>query len=1676
MDRSRERLDSEKEHQQGVACLWKGFINTTCPVNFDIFQKKVVNKISLGSKHCAFLVDRHEVYCYGSGEFGQIGNGKFDDVTGKPVLVRDLASENVIDVACGANHTGVVCCDGIVFCWGDNSAVQCGTDKEDKIARPRQIEIINSDGDDPYMTQIACGENHTLVLSNYGEVWGWGTGPQIGLGTANNPVPTPQRVDAMRGKKVLSISCGNLHSLAIVQKTKTGRSPAKPDDVSYCPKCNQELYSVSDQSDIVVIADHNCPDEISLRSTGMSIDSLDAASISSSVFSVSTVKASPLKKSNVSGKIITEDDAKSEGSQGTYTLEDTAKELENLEDTDAVDGEAMGGDEMDNYPDEPTKNFPTSRAAKEFIKKQLAVATPSKDNKQTKGPSEERIVAKLPQVLRTRFNSFLSTGTDTATSFVAKFIHSESSESLQDLVNQEGSQTAASGINSMNAATPRKAWIDESTASLDDIIQQTEVWSWGKGSHGQLGQGDLLDRIVPTVIKALSAKNVIKLASGSSHSLALTSSGQVYSWGSNNDGQLGHSGQLAPKRVKVPSNVPVWDIAAGTNHTMLLADGVSFQPDVFYIGRQPGLQELQQFLRPQSADKDSSKRKSISKGPTIKYTPRVKQPERLGFIRKLGWVRSLSAAGDQCACIIDKNETGFVAILHEFASSERSFYQQLSTLRNQVLKSLLSAEFFKTLESTVYGPPLKDITDSLTAIVSHVGRNSLQLTSVVQTSLEVFDLSILRNYRETIEVFEKYSNFFTDLTAIGVFQHIGKNLTEFLAKQETTLNELVSEEEKQPNSAAAFHYLMLTPIRRVKDYSRLIGKIMQHFTPNTVEHSQLREVGSTWETLKNVTNTKLTEAENTKAFWESCPPKLAEALKKPGRRIVKDSKSQQLTLSSASRFSSHWFVLFDEVFVHAQHDSKSGIARPGSKDQSFASHQVYPLATVWAEAVPDSEQAHTVVDGKETPPTKKETNAIQLNLPESQLLVSTPSSAVKKEWIWAINQAIDNVLTNQKRQKEKRDPTAPIIVVPPPSQQRTGVVPPLARYGSHKFQNVPKYKDATYEGMWLSGKPHGKGTMLWPDGSKYTGKFVHGLQQGNGIYTIPSPEQGKADFMYDGQWLEGKMHGAGILRYHNGNIYEGYFKENQRHGQGMLRSGSLTSASPSVYIGEWTNDKHYGYGVVDDINRGEKYMGMWQDDYRHGNGLVVTLDGVYYEGTFSHNKLTGVGLLITEDGTSYEGELATGPTLNGKGVLRLPNGDYIDGTFNGIWGDGVKVNGTFSKAPIEGPTTFTCSGQYVVLADHKWTAIFNHCKTILGCHGNIIPHQHKAWEAVAVALSAGKRTQINSDGSQRKDRRSNLDGLERIPIYNAEMITDEDYLAIQNYLEKAFDVPLHPLGQLVDSLVDVYRATYVGIGANRRLLTYAVAEIKSFVQRLYAIIRILFPGLPNEEPCSPEAKSPTQENPYGMSSVYGYPSMELSSVEKTDKEKKLNITSAGLLHPVLLPRLYPPLFTLYALHNENQDDRYWDRIIRLNKQPDIALMAYLGVKQKFWLFEESTAQDPRKKLSETRDECYAVAIETLQHISTTFSPAEKLRILRQTFECINQLVETALKEEHMWSMDDLFPMFQYVVIRARIRHLGSEIHLIDDLMEPHLAHGELGLMFTTLKACYFQIQNEKVAF
>lgn len=110
--------------------------------------------------------------------------------------------------------------------------------------------------------------------------------------------------------------------------------------------------------------------------------------------------------------------------------------------------------------------------------------------------------------------------------------------------------------------------------------------------------------------------------------------------------------------------------------------------------------------------------------------------------------------------------------------------------------------------------------------------------------------------------------------------------------------------------------------------------------------------------------------------------------------------------------------------------------------------------------------------------------------------------------------------------------------------------------------------------------------------------------------------------LYEGQWKDNLQNGYGVLKYTSGDIYEGYFKDGHPHGHGIKKQGDFTSSTATIYTGEWVVGVKHGYGVMDDIGKGEKYLGNWSDNKKHGCGLIVTLDGIYYEGLFTQDVLT----------------------------------------------------------------------------------------------------------------------------------------------------------------------------------------------------------------------------------------------------------------------------------------------------------------------------------------------------------------------------------------------------------------------------------------------------------------------
>ncbi len=80
------------------------------------------------------------------------------------------------------------------------------------------------------------------------------------------------------------------------------------------------------------------------------------------------------------------------------------------------------------------------------------------------------------------------------------------------------------------------------------------VWAWGSNVYGQLGTNDRTWRLfaVPAVLPANS--DIVAVAAGYYHSLALKADGTVFAWGNNSYGTMG-DGTTSNWRL-IPSQVP----------------------------------------------------------------------------------------------------------------------------------------------------------------------------------------------------------------------------------------------------------------------------------------------------------------------------------------------------------------------------------------------------------------------------------------------------------------------------------------------------------------------------------------------------------------------------------------------------------------------------------------------------------------------------------------------------------------------------------------------------------------------------------------------------------------------------------------------------------------------------------------------------------------------------------------------------------------------------------------------------------------------------------------------------------------------------------------------------------------------------------------------------------------
>ena len=182
---------------------------------------------------------------------------------------------------------------------------------------------------------------------------------------------------------------------------------------------------------------------------------------------------------------------------------------------------------------------------------------------------------------------------------------------------------------------------------------------------------------------------------------------------------------------------------------------------------------------------------------------------------------------------------------------------------------------------------------------------------------------------------------------------------------------------------------------------------------------------------------------------------------------------------------------------------------------------------------------------------------------------------------------------------------------------------------------------AAWTGRCVDGYAEGLGTATFThegQSQSFTANFVHGVIPDGHVIT-----RWGQGWSYDGDTVDGRFNGAGILTTNTADRFEGV----------------------------WTDGKMNGFGVLRRAN-GDRYAGDWKDDRPNGRGELRHADGTLVQGTFVDGKLSD-GAAPTKAVLTSAPDSDKAPEAPGQASAGAPFGSVSGKTLIGVDGSSIAL-------------------------------------------------------------------------------------------------------------------------------------------------------------------------------------------------------------------------------------------------------------------------------------------------------------------------------------------------------------------------------------------------------------------
>jgi alpha-tubulin suppressor-like RCC1 family protein len=522
--------------------IGNGLINSviyTNPVKTNI---KGVIALASGGYHALALKSDGSVWAWGYGGNGTLGYGlTINTGTPQPVLNTDFSAvKGVKAIAAGNDFSLLLKNDGTVWAFGSNNYGQLGLGNTSSRYNPVQVPLSGT------VTAVSAGGYHSLALKSDGTVLAWGRNDYGQLGDGSSTINRTTAVPVAGLSNITGLGAGGFHSLAV-----------KNDGTAWA-------WGLNDNAQLGTgnIINQNTPVQIpTLRGiAGLygSYKSSMALKQDGTIWTWGQNQYNELGDGGVNNPNYHNGCAckvNPERQPGTGQVVSAAYGY--------YHGIAVTGS--------ITRPVYSAEASLDFGKQ----------------PLNQTSVVRYLVISNTGQSSFQINSVSITGANAPNF---GLQAATLPLIVPAGGSVSLGVTFTPDALNSRKATmsvygnmvegyqdIPLSGYGIAGTLPAGSVKAWGQGTSGELGNGKVTSSNVYTSVNTLG--NVVKIASGDNHSIALLSDGTVWGWGQN------HLGQLGLGNLNTPISVPVQilnlkgiiDIAAADDHSYAIrSDGTLF--------------------------------------------------------------------------------------------------------------------------------------------------------------------------------------------------------------------------------------------------------------------------------------------------------------------------------------------------------------------------------------------------------------------------------------------------------------------------------------------------------------------------------------------------------------------------------------------------------------------------------------------------------------------------------------------------------------------------------------------------------------------------------------------------------------------------------------------------------------------------------------------------------------------------------------------------------------------------------------------------------------------------------------------------------------------------------------------------------------------------------------------